>query len=247
MAIHLSLRQAHHHIKQSTLLVSTDNSTVVSYLSRQSGPDSSNIQSLPGSLEYSSVMSKKKDKTLSQTHLMKFDILADRLSRVKKAKKKIISLKNGPPNRKLHMPSFVWVPFYMFQIPDKRALAIDAFTINWKYIHAYAFPPFYLIPNFLYKIRQSTYSIVLIPVAKQTLVPRTTSPVSVFSQNSSLKSRPSGTVTRDFLHPNSQLISLHAWELSNNPSEIKSFQNKLQIMSPRQEETLWDMSMMQDG
>ena len=38
------------------------------------------------------------------------------------------------------------------------------------------------------------------------------------------------------MHQNPQLLSLHAWELSNNPSEIESFQKKLQTMSLKLEE-----------
>ena len=44
----------------------------------------------------------------------------------------------------------------------KKALAIDAFTMNWNHIHAYAFPPFHLIQSVLNKIRQSQCRIVLV-------------------------------------------------------------------------------------
>ena len=58
-------------------------------------------------------------------------------------------------------------------------------------------------------------------------------------------SRPSGTITRKFFVPqNRQLLSLHTWELLNNPSEIESFQKKLQTMSHKLEELPRERSTM---
>ena len=41
-----------------------------------------------------------------------------------------------------------------------------------------------------------------------------------------------------FVHQNLPLLDFHAWELSNNQSEIKKFRKPLQILSPDQEEHL---------
>ena len=49
------------------------------------------------------------------------------------------------------------------------------------------------------------------------------------------------------LHQNPQLLSLHAWKLLNNPSEIESFQRKLQTMSLKLEEFWQERFMMQSG
>ena len=38
-------------------------------------------------------------------------------------------------------------------IPDQKALSIDAITMDWNHIHAYAFPPFHLIQAVINKIR----------------------------------------------------------------------------------------------
>ena len=50
-----------------------------------------------------------------------------------------------------------------------------------------------------------------------------------------------------FLHQNTQLLAFNAWEISNNPLEIRSFHEKLQIMSLRQDELPRDRSMILDG
>ena len=37
------------------------------------------------------------------------------------------------------------LPIYESPIPDKKALTIDALSVDWNHIHAYAFPLFHLI------------------------------------------------------------------------------------------------------
>ena len=46
------------------------------------------------------------------------------------------------------------LPIYVSPIPDEKALAIDAMSMNWNRMHAYAFPPFALIPAIINKIHQ---------------------------------------------------------------------------------------------
>ena len=50
-----------------------------------------------------------------------------------------------------------------------------------------------------------------------------------------------------FVHQSLPLLDLHAWELSNNQSEIKNFRKTLQIMSLDQEEHLHKKSTVQNG
>ena len=47
------------------------------------------------------------------------------------------------------------LPLYVLPIPDQKALSIDALTMDWNHIHAYAFPLFHLIPAVINKIRLS--------------------------------------------------------------------------------------------
>ena len=54
------------------------------------------------------------------------------------------------------------LPLYVSPIPDEKALVIDAMSVNWNGMHAYAFPPFALIPAIINKIRQHHCNIVLI-------------------------------------------------------------------------------------
>ena len=111
MVISMALKEALHKIKNSTVLVSTDNTTVVAYL-----------RSSKCSTSHDSV----------SQHSLVCDTLNHRL------------------------------PLYLSPIPDQKALSIDALSMNWNHIHAYAFPPFHLIPALINKIRVSQCKIVLI-------------------------------------------------------------------------------------
>ena len=53
------------------------------------------------------------------------------------------------------------LPLYVSVVPDNQALTKDTLSMNWNYLHAYAFPPTILIPSVLTKIRQSQCRIVL--------------------------------------------------------------------------------------
>ena len=115
------------------------------------------------------------------------------------------------------------VPLYVSPIPDQKALSIDALSMNWNRIHAYAFPPFRLIPALINKIRVSQCKIVLIahfwpsrswfPELLGLLVsPPITLPV-IPNLLEQLQGR--------FRHQNIDMLQLHVWELSSNQSEIK--------------------------
>ena len=103
----------------------------------------------------------------------KFNILADRLLRLDRPLKTewpldqlvancIIQMVNYP-NVDLFATQFNHkLPLYVSPVPDNHALAMDALSIDWNCLHAYAFPPTIRIPCVLAKIQQSQCRIVLI-------------------------------------------------------------------------------------
>ena len=54
------------------------------------------------------------------------------------------------------------LPLYVSPVLDNQSFEIDAFSMNWNHLHAYAFPQPIMIPSVLNKIRQSQCRIVLI-------------------------------------------------------------------------------------
>ena len=121
--------------------------------------------------------------------------------------------------------------------------------MDWNHLHAYAFPPFILIPAVLEKIRQHQCRIVLIAPFwpqqqwfSELLLLLVSAPIRL-----PLIPRLLTQSKGRFVHQNLPILDLHAWELSNNQSEIRNFHKTLQILSPDQEEHLHKKSTMQNG
>ena len=255
MAIRLALKQAITFIHHSCIMISTDNTMVVSYINKQGGTHSPNIcvevwEILNWCLEH--------DIVIRVRHIPgKFNILADHLSRLDKPIKTEWALDQTVANSVFQMLNFPNVdlfatrfnhklPLYVSPVQDNKALAIDALSMDWNHLHAYAFPPFILIPAVLEKIRQHQRRIVLItPFWPQQLVLRTSSSISVSSDSSATNSKTLDTIKTKIC--SSKPPTSRPWELSNNQSEIKNFRKTLQVLSLDQEEHLHKKSTMQNG
>ena len=162
-AILLALKQCHQHVNNTTVMIATDNSSVVAYLRKQGGTHSPSLcMEVWETLRWCD----KRNINLLVRHVPgKSNILADRLSRLSKpistewcldqAICNLVLSVTGYPNIDLFATRLNnRLPVYVSPIPDDRALAIDALSMNWDRIHAYAFPPFALIPAIISKIRQ---------------------------------------------------------------------------------------------
>ena len=171
MAIRLALKQAKTFIHHSCIMISTDNTMVVSYINKQGGTHSPNL-----CVEVWEILNwcLEQDIVIRVRHIPgKFNILADRLSRLNKPIKTEWALDQTVANSVFQMLNFPNVdlfatrfnhrlPLYVSPVQDYKALAIDALSMDWNHLHAYAFPPFILIPAVLEKIRQHQCRIVLI-------------------------------------------------------------------------------------
>ena len=140
------------------------------------------------------------------------------------------------------------LPLYVSAVPDNQALVINALSVNWNCLHAYAFLPIILISSVLAKIRQSQCRKFLIaplwpqcPWFSEVLQLLVSAPICLplFPK---LLTQSKGK----FQHLNLPLLALHTWELSSNQLEIKSFRKRLQILSQNQDEHLLRKSMIQN-
>ena len=143
------------------IMISTDNTTVVSYINKQGGTHSPNL-----CVEVWRILNwcLEQDIVIRVCHIPgKFNILADRLSRLDKPIKTEWALDQTIANSVFQMLNFPNVdlfatrfyhrlPLYVSPVQDYKALAIDALSMDWNHLHAYAFPPFILIPAVLEKI-----------------------------------------------------------------------------------------------
>ena len=258
MAIRLALKQAKTFIHHSCIMISTDNTTVVSYINKQGGTHSPNL-----CVEVWKILNwcLEQDIVIRVRHIPgKFNILADRLSRLDKPIKTEWALDQTVANSVFQMLNFPNVdlfatrfnhrlPLYVSPVQDYKALAIDALSMDWNHLHAYAFPPFILIPAVLEKIRQHQCRIVLIAPFwpqqqwfSELLLLLVSAPIRL-----PLIPRLLTQSKGRFVHQNLPILDIHAWGLSNSQSEIRNFHKTLQILSPDQEEHLHKKSTMQNG
>ena len=166
----------------------------------------------------------------------KFNILADHLSRLDKPLNTEWPLDQTVANCIFQMLSFPNVdlfatlfnhkhPLYVSTLPDNQAFVIDTLSMNWNNLHAYAFPPAILIPSILKRFHQSQCRIVLIaPLWLQSpwfseVLQLLVSAWIRLPYFLNLLTQVKGK----FQHQNLPTLALHAWELSSNQLEIKSF------------------------
>ena len=194
MAICFTLIRAFKYIHHSCAMISTNNTTVVSYINKQGGTHSPNLcvevwKILQWCLKHHIV--------IRICHIPgKFNVLADRLSRIDKIVKTEWALDQSIANSIFQMFNYPnldlfatrfnhKLPLYVSPVLDNQALAIDAFSMNWNHLHAYAFHPTIMIPSVLNKIHQSQCRIVLIaPLAATNMVLRGSTITCISSSSS---------------------------------------------------------------
>ena len=218
MAIRFALIRALKYIHHSCIMISTNNTTVVLYINKQGGTHSPNLcvevwKILQWCLKHHIVVRIR--------HIPdKFNVLADRLSRIDKIMKTEWVLDQSIaiwiyPTLDLFVTRFNHkLPLYVPLVLNNRSFAIDAFSMNWNNLHAYAFPPTMLISPVLNRIRPSQCRIVLIAPLWPVLRGTTTACLS--SSSSSTFSKTINTSKGKFQHQNLPALNLHAWELLSN-------------------------------
>ena len=115
-------------------------------------------------------------------------------------------------------------------IPQPRAMAVNAFSLNWRSVAGYAFPPFNLIFKCLDKIRREKANLVLICPVWPTqpwypvLLELACDVPLLLPQLTNLLTSPRGRP-----HPllSSRSLRLAAWNLSGKPGASRDFRNRL--------------------
>jgi len=64
------------------------------------------------------------------------------------------------------------LPTIVYPVPEEKALAVDAFSISWEGMNAYAFPPFILVGKVIQKFRSHSCLLTLIALAFSAVVSR---------------------------------------------------------------------------
>ncbi len=121
---------------------------------------------------------------------------------------------------------------YVSPVPDPQAIGVDALSLSWKNMHAYAFPPTPILLKVLRKLEnEEGCRLVLIAPdwPKQSWYP--------LLQALSIDRPRRLPVTRRLLkqpgtqvwHPQPEMFRLHAWLLSSNKGSDGGSQRKLHV------------------
>ena len=235
-AVFLVLKHFIRNLKGQTILIRSDNSTVVQYINKQGGTRSPQLCFKTWEIWNWAIQNQI---YIKAAHVAgKANILADRLSRYKviptewtlnKAIVHQIFQKWGYPLVDLfasHLNKQTQV--YCSWIPDQNALAIDALTISWEDMFAWAFPPICLIPKVIQHMLKFHCQIILIAPQwprrhwyTEILNLLMACPIRL-PVIPDLLQQPKSQIR----HPNPEIFNLTAWLLSTNNLKREVFLKK---------------------
>jgi hypothetical protein len=169
-AVHLALSHFRTlHLK--SLVLATDNTTVVAYLKNQGGTHCFILYSLCREIL---LLCSELQIQLVVRHIPgHLNVLADTLSRslapvnteweLLQVIFNAISLLWGRPHLDLFATSLNHkLDTFVSPVPDPLAYAVDAMSISWKGMFAYAFPPFRFLSQVLQKVARESCKIILL-------------------------------------------------------------------------------------
>lgn len=243
LAVQKALQHMTSRVMYRTVLIKTDNSTVVSYINRQGGTHSPSLCMHTWKLLNWCI---PRQISLQALHLSgKENVIADALSRGQAV----------PTEWSLHRPTVQQIfnildtphidlfashlnhqlPTFCTRHAHPLAWATDSLSLSWSGLLGYAFPPISLLPRVLQKIKQESCKIILVAPLwpRQAWFPQLLDllirPPIVLPKRPDLLSQP---VTK-ILHPDPDSLHLCAWMLSNLASEQLAFQRTLLPWQPR--------------
>ena len=206
MAIRLALKQAKTFIHHSCIMISTDNTTVVSYINKQGGTHSPNL-----CVEVWKILNwcLEQDIVIRVRHIPgKFNILADRLSRLDKPIKTEWALDQTVANSVFQMLNFPNVDLFATRFNHRLPLCLSSTRLQSTSdrcpVHGLesssciCFSSFYSDTccsreNPTTSVQNSSHSSVL---ATATVVLRTSSSISVSSDSSATNSKTTDSIQR---------------------------------------------------
>ena len=242
-----------------SVLVSTDNSTVVAYINKQGGTRSLTLCRHVAQLL---LWCRARSISLRARHIPgRLNVLADQLSRRGQIQPtewslsprvfKVLCHRWDRPMVDLFATRWnTKLPLFVSPLPDPTATSIDALSTDWEGMYGYAYPPVVLLPKVLTKVRSHSCKIMLIapchphrPWFPELLSLLIDHPVVLPSRWDLLKQPRS-----DQYHSLPGSLALHAWLLSNDPFEQRAFLEKCPVGSPGQIEAhLWESTSRSGG
>ncbi|CAG2187227.1 unnamed protein product [Mytilus edulis] len=233
-AVFLSLRQFQAVIQGQSLLVATDNSTVVAYLQNQGGTHSFSLYHLSKEIL---LLCHSLNIFLSVRHVPgSQNLLADALSRsrvpvnteweIHPSVFQEIILRWDRPHIDLFATSLNHkLETYVSPIPDEKAWAVDAMTLSWEgnvqlHVPSFSSSSKDLAQDSEGSLQDHSYCSGLV---KTVLVPRTTTSVLCEAPLFASKRGSTVSIQRKKTASRSENLHLHAWLLSKDSPEGRLF------------------------
>ena len=258
-AVFLALKEFQDLCTDKIVLVATDNTTVVAYINKEGGMKSGPLCAL---LWRILTWCSQRQVTLKARHIPgRLNVIADKLSRLNQTIQTEWSLlpdvfqslcsKWHRPQIDLFATRFNHkLPLFVSPVPDTLALAVDALTLPWEDLDAYAFPPTALLGKVVEKLLDSPCKKLILIAPGWPNMPWFWDLVTMSSQIPlSLPNWPN-LLTQPFNqipHRNLINLNLHAWLLepqqSKNRASLRQWQQELRLLK----EDLPDQSMRQSG
>ena len=170
-AVFLALKAFLPAVRYKPVMLRTDNTTVAAYIKKQGGTRSPHMTVIIWDLLW---WCRDNGITLTVSHISGArNVRADALSRSRQVATtewslhpwvfKQINLLYGDLNIDLFATDLNHkLPVYVSPCPDPKAWAVDALSVSWTGMAAYAFPPFPLLPKVLLKIREDKANVILV-------------------------------------------------------------------------------------
>ena len=240
-AVFLTVKHFLPQLRNKSVLVRSDNTTVVQYINKQGGTRSVLLCQETWKLWN---LALENNMILIAAHIAGVsNTLADQLSRFKIKSTEwslnplvtqqifnmwgmpLIDLFASAQNRK--------APVYCSWTKDPAAFAMDALSISWENMFAFAYPPLSLIPKVLQHMQQCQCELILIAPfwSRQTWYPQLLQLLIAPPVKLPLLKNLLTQGKTNIPHPNPEVFQLTAWRLSTKVLKQKAFQKTLESCS----------------